>query len=72
MPIVLLRISDPTNIQLVRQLVQAHAYWRLKGLAADLVIWNEDKSGYRQVLQEEILAVIRRALATRPALAAAK
>ena len=36
LPIVLLRISDVTNIQLVRQLVQAHAYWRLKGLAADL------------------------------------
>ena len=44
------------NLALVRQLVQAHAYWRLKGLAADLVIWNEDPSGYRQVLQEEILA----------------
>ena len=42
LPIVLLRIDDPANIDLVRQLVQAHAYWRLKGLAVDLVIWNED------------------------------
>ena len=42
LPLVLLRIEDPANIDLVRQLVQAHAYWRLKGLAADLVIWNED------------------------------
>ena len=25
-------IGDPANIDLVRQLVQAHAYWRLKGL----------------------------------------
>jgi len=32
-PIVLLQIGDPSNIELVRQLVQAHAYWRLKGLA---------------------------------------
>jgi cyclic beta-1,2-glucan synthetase len=43
------------NIELVRQLVQAHAYWRLKGLAVDLVIWNEDHAGYRQRLQEQIL-----------------
>jgi cellobiose phosphorylase len=58
LPIVLLRIADLTNIRLVRQMVQAHAYWRVKGLAADLVIWNEDQSGYRQALQEEILGVI--------------
>src|SRR4029453_11605824 len=43
---------------LVRQLVQAHAYWRVKGLAADLVIWNEDQSGSRQLLQDQIMGVI--------------
>ncbi len=48
LPIVLLQIADAANIELVRQLVQAHAYWRLKGLAVDLVIWNEDHAGYRQ------------------------
>ncbi len=58
LPIVLVKIGDREHLGLVRQLVKAHTYWRLKGLAADLVIWNEDASGYRQVLQEEILAVI--------------
>ncbi len=58
LPIVLLRIGDPANIDLVRQLVQAHAYWRLKGLAVDLVIWNEDHAGYRQLLQEQIMGLI--------------
>lgn len=58
LPIVLLRIEDPANINLVRQLVQAHAYWKLKGLAVDLVIWNEDHAGYRQLLQEQILGLI--------------
>jgi len=57
-PIVLLRIGDPSNIELVRQLVEAHAYWRLKGLAVDLVIWNEDHAGYRQQLQEQIQGLI--------------
>ncbi len=58
LPIVLLQIADAGNIELVRQLVQAHAYWRLKGLAVDLVIWNEDHAGYRQLLQEQILGLI--------------
>jgi cyclic beta-1,2-glucan synthetase len=58
LPIVLLQIADAGNIELVRQLVQAHAYWRLKGLAVDLVIWNEDHDVYRQRLQEQILGLI--------------
>ena len=58
LPIVLLQIADGANIELVRQLVQAHAYWRLKGLAVDLVIWNEGHNGYRQRLQEQIIGLI--------------
>jgi cellobiose phosphorylase len=58
LPIVLLQIKDPANIDLVRQLVQAHAYWRLKGLAVDLVIWNEDHAGYRQLLHDQIMGLI--------------
>ncbi|MEJ6980869.1 glucoamylase family protein [Pedobacter sp. P351] len=58
LPIVLLHIYDADSMELVRQLVQAHAYWRLKGLAVDLVIWNEDHGSYRQVLQEQILGLI--------------
>ncbi len=58
LPIVLVQIADPANIDLVRQLVQAHAYWRFKGLAVDLVIWNEDHAGYRQLLQEQIMGLI--------------
>jgi cyclic beta-1,2-glucan synthetase len=65
LPIVLLQIGDAANIHLVRQLVQAHAYWRLKGLAVDLVIWNEDQAGYPSSLQEQIMGLIRRA--SRPA-----
>jgi cyclic beta-1,2-glucan synthetase len=57
-PIVLLRIEDQANIDLVRQLIQAHAYWRLKGLAVDLVIWNEDHAGYRQALHDHIMGLI--------------
>ena len=58
LPIVLVQINKLTNIELVRQLIKAHAYWRLKGLAVDLVIWNEDRDGYRHSLQEQILGLI--------------
>jgi cyclic beta-1,2-glucan synthetase len=58
LPIVLLHIYDQESIELVRQMVQAHKYWRLKGLAADLVIWNETYGSYRQALQEQILGLM--------------
>jgi len=58
LPIVVLQIGDSNNIELVRQMVQAHAYWRLKGLKVDLVIWNEAISGYQQLLQEQTIGLI--------------
>src|SRR6185295_16768761 len=58
LPIVLLRISDSSRLEIVRQLIQAHAYWRMKGLSVDLVIWNEDLTGYRQPLHDEIIGTI--------------
>ncbi|MFN0163790.1 MAG: GH36-type glycosyl hydrolase domain-containing protein, partial [Burkholderiales bacterium] len=58
LPIVLLQVSNPESIELVRMVVRAHAYWRLKGLAVDLVISNEDHSGYRQQLQDQIMGLI--------------
>ncbi|WP_372985440.1 GH36-type glycosyl hydrolase domain-containing protein [Marinobacter sp.] len=58
LPIVLLFIGDLNRINLVKQVVQAHAYWRMKGLAADLVIVNEGFSGYRAELQDLIMGLI--------------
>jgi cellobiose phosphorylase len=57
-PIVLLRISGLEKIEIVRQLIQAHSYWRMKGLTVDLVILNEDVSVYRQSLQDQITSLI--------------
>ncbi|MEO8011676.1 MAG: glucoamylase family protein, partial [Dokdonella sp.] len=58
LPIILVRIGETMNLGLVRDAVQAHAYWRLKGVAADLVIWNEERGGYRQELHDAIMAMI--------------
>lgn len=58
LPIVLLHIGDVSRIERVKQLLQAHAYWRMKGLTVDLVIINDDFSGYRAVLQDQIMGLI--------------
>jgi len=58
LPIVLVQIGDIAQLELVRQLVQAHAWWRLKGLAVDLVVWNEERDIYRQQLHEQILGLV--------------
>jgi cellobiose phosphorylase len=57
-PLVLLTISDGARIEIVRQLILAHSYWRLKGLTVELVILNEDASVYRQSLHDQITSVI--------------
>ncbi len=58
LPIVILRISDIAKVDLAAKMIQAHAYWRMKGLEVDLVIWNEDWSGYRQELNDRISGLI--------------
>ena len=59
LPIVLLRIADYENLDLVHQLLQAHEYWRMKLLAVDLVILNERASSYVQDLQIGIETLVR-------------
>lgn len=58
LPIILLHIEDASNIELVRQLIQAQAYWRRKGLIVDLFILNEEHVSYRQTLQDQIMSLI--------------
>ena len=59
LPIVLLRIADYENLDLVHQLLKAHEYWRMKLLAVDLVILNERASSYVQDLQIGIETQVR-------------
>ncbi|MBF4177678.1 GH36-type glycosyl hydrolase domain-containing protein [Lelliottia nimipressuralis] len=58
LPIVLLSISSEESILSITTLIQAHRYWRLKGLAVDLVILNESPGGYQQALQNQIMDLI--------------
>src|SRR6516225_3164173 len=44
-PIALVRIGVDRNLELVRELLQAHAYWRRCGLVADLVLLQDHGTG---------------------------
>ena len=59
LPIVLLRIADSDDLDIARELLQAHEYWRMKQLAVDLVILNERQSSYVQDLQIALETLLR-------------
>ena len=59
LPIVLVRIDEAEDIDIVRQLLRAHEYWRLKLLDVDLVIINEHGASYGQDLQDALAAAVR-------------
>lgn len=57
-PIVLMRVGDKAGVALAAEALKAHAYLRMKGLAFDLVIGNEDASTYRQDLHDEMMGLV--------------
>jgi cyclic beta-1,2-glucan synthetase len=59
LPIAVLSIGEAHDIGIVRQLLQAHTYWRRHGLKADLLILNEESSSYGQPLNEELKHLIQ-------------
>jgi cyclic beta-1,2-glucan synthetase len=59
LPIVLVRIDEAADVDIVRQLLRAHEYWRLKLLNVDLVIINEHGVSYAQDLQDALETVVR-------------
>ena len=66
LPILLLRIADIEHLDLARQLLQAHEYWRMKQLAVDLVILNERASSYVQDLQIALETLVRTSQSSSP------
>jgi cyclic beta-1,2-glucan synthetase len=59
LPILVCRIDDIADLQIVRQLLHAHEYWRLKQLPVDLVILNEHAVSYEQDLHAALEAAVR-------------
>src|SRR5689334_14087606 len=58
LPILLVRVAGGDDIPLVRQVLQAQEYWRLKGLSADVVIINEHPVSYLDEMQTQLTTVL--------------
>ncbi len=58
-PIVLVEIDEADDVGIVRQLLKAHEYWRMKRLPVDLVILNDRAPSYVQDLQILLEALVR-------------
>ncbi len=58
-PILLLTIADIYDLDVIHNALQAHAFWKLRGLKADLVIFDEERSGYAKPLHEHLVRMIQ-------------
>jgi cyclic beta-1,2-glucan synthetase len=59
LPLALITIGEVRDIPLVRQMLQAHTYWRIHGLSTDLVILNEEAGSYERPLQERLQQLVQ-------------
>jgi cyclic beta-1,2-glucan synthetase len=59
LPIALVTISEIRDVGLVGQMLQAHTYWRMHGLTADLLILAEEAGSYDRPLHERLEALIQ-------------
>ena len=64
LPIVMVRIDEAEDLDIVRQLLRAHEYWRLKLLDVDLVILNEHGATYAQDLHDSLETLVRTSQST--------
>ncbi|MGO8673329.1 MAG: GH36-type glycosyl hydrolase domain-containing protein [Capsulimonadaceae bacterium] len=58
LPIVVITISDESDLDVVREVLLAHSYWRLKSLVCDLVILNDEPGGYLQPLSFHLTRLV--------------
>ncbi|MDH4350859.1 MAG: phosphorylase, partial [Gemmatimonadota bacterium] len=59
LPIAVVRVERDEERDVARQLLRAHEYWQLKGIASDLVILNAKGTSYAKDLQEAFEAMVR-------------
>ncbi|HEV3026550.1 MAG TPA: glucoamylase family protein, partial [Planctomycetota bacterium] len=56
-PILLVRVTEETDLPLVRQALKAQELWRLKGLTSELVVLNEHPLGYRDEMNKALVSL---------------
>ena len=58
LPILAVTIADDRGINVVRELLQAHTYWRMRGFRADLVVLNQESPSYDTPLRLQLQRLI--------------
>ena len=59
LPIVVAVIEESEDVEIIRQLLRAHEYWRMKQLSVDVLILNDKSTSYTQELQDSLAALVR-------------
>jgi cyclic beta-1,2-glucan synthetase len=59
-PILLVRLSRDEELELLGDVLQAHTYWRKRGLMIDLVIFNQRETSYDQGFRGSIHRLLER------------
>jgi len=54
LPTVCVTVSDERYLNFVREILQAHTYWRLRGFRADCVVLNQEAQGYDTPLRYQL------------------
>ena len=58
LPIVAVSISEAYEIELVKQVLAAHTFWRMRGLKVDCIILNQEAHSYEQPLYSQLNRLI--------------
>jgi cellobiose phosphorylase len=58
LPIAVVSVADSEGLDLAREVLVAHTYWRLHGFKADLVILNREPYGYERSLYHQLMRLV--------------
>jgi cellobiose phosphorylase len=53
-PILLLSVTGVTDLPMIRQILSCHTYFVKKGIAVDILIFNDHSGGYLKTFEDEI------------------
>ncbi len=58
LPMLVVTIGDARSLPLIRELLLAHTYWRLRGFRCDLIILNQENASYDRPLNIQLMRQI--------------
>jgi cyclic beta-1,2-glucan synthetase len=58
LPMMAMTAADPRDLPLVRELLLAQTYWRLRGFQTDLIILNQESPSYDRPFHQQLVRLI--------------